>query len=341
MRRLFDIFCILFAAAGCRLVDEDFSDCPDELVFDYEMRLVTNVQTEIGTALNMESDISVADALRNYLKDIFSDYAHDVNLSFYDVYGDSLRLHNERHIMNANQSSYTLFIPVRKYMHVAIANIENNQEVVLEEDQFCHTSRLVQPIRDTVKSHSTGLFTARLPIDIKEGEDQQFNVNLYMANCATALVLDTLGSHIKDIKVFASGFATGFNIADSTYRYDYTHIVKANRLALDGADSPLCFTTVTFPSRAVPSSKATIESPEEFIADSSDTIIWRYMVYCTLNDGTVTETILGANLPLLAGQFKIVKGTILDDGSCAPTAPWVGSIVTLDWIEQPDWEVDI
>ena len=325
---------------GCVLVDQDMSDCETDYTLDYELRLVTNMTTELQTQLSMAADVNVSSALRQYMSGIFTDYAHDVNLSFYDVYGDSTRLHNERHIMDANQSSYTLFIPVRKYMHIAIANIEDNHEVGLEKDEICHTSRLFQPIRDTVESHSTGVFTARLPMDIKEGEDQQFDVKLYMANCATALVLDTLGSHIKDIDVYATGFATGFSLADSTYRYEYTPVVKAKRLAVDGADSPLCFTTVTFPSKDVPSSKVTIESPEDFITDASETSLWQYRVYCHLDDGTVTETILGVKLPLQAGQLKVVKAAIQNDGACVPMAPWVGSLVTLDWIDQPGWEVD-
>ena len=156
---------------GCVLVDQDMSDCETDYTIDYELRLVTNMTTELQTQLSMAADVNVSAALNQYMSGIFTDYAHDVNLSFYDVYGDSLRLHNERHIMDANQSSYTLFIPVRKYMHVAIANIEDNHEVGLEADELCHTSRLVQPVRDTVESHPTGIFTARLPMDIKDGEE--------------------------------------------------------------------------------------------------------------------------------------------------------------------------
>lgn len=331
---------IAAVSTGCVLVDANMRNCETDYTLDYELRLVTNMTTELQTQLSMAADVNVAASLKSYMSGIFTDYAHDVDLSFYDVYGDSLNLHTEHHIMDANQSSYTLYIPVRKYMHIAFANTDNNPDIEVEEEERCHTSRLVQTVRDTVDSHSTGIFTARLPMDIKEGEDQQFDVRLYMANCASALVLDTLGSHIKDIKVYASGFATGFSLADSTYRYEYTPIVKANRVAVDGPDSPLCFTTVTFPSKDVPSSKVTIESPDDFITDASESTLWRFKVYSTLDDGTVTETILGVKLPLQAGQLKIVKGTILGDGSCVPTAPWVGSIVTLDWIEQPGWEVD-
>lgn len=343
MRKCLKYFALVLVAAvstGCMLVDANMRNCETDYTLNYELRLVTNMTTELQTQLSMAADVNVAASLRTYMGAIFTDYAHDVDLSFYDVYGDSLNLHNERHIMDATQSSYTLFIPVRKYMHIAIANIDNNGEVGVEEEDRCHRSHLVQAVRDTVDSHITGIFTARLPMDIKEGEDQQFNVMLYMANCASALVLDTLGSHIKDIKVYASGFATGFNLADSTYRFGYTPIVRANKIPVEGAGAPLCYTIVTFPSRDVPGTKTTIESEDAFASETAEKPLWRYRVYCTLGDGTVTETILGVKLPLQAGQLKVIKGTIIENGACVPRPPYVGALVTLDWIEQPGWEVD-
>ena len=46
-----NILLILMAAAftGCSLVDEDLGDCEDEFNLDYELQLVTNFSTEIGT----------------------------------------------------------------------------------------------------------------------------------------------------------------------------------------------------------------------------------------------------------------------------------------------------
>ena len=109
---------------GCSLLDENLEDCEKDHLLNYELRLVTNMSTEINTQL--ETDISTdvelaaAAALRNYLKNIFTDFAHDVDLSFYDVVEDSVRLHHEAHIMDANQSSYTLYIPVHRYMHAPL-----------------------------------------------------------------------------------------------------------------------------------------------------------------------------------------------------------------------------
>ena len=97
---------------GCSMIDEDLSDCVEpETKVDYELELVTNFSTEITTELETETlltdedDKDMARVLREFLKNIFTDYAHDVDLSFYDTQGDSLRLHHEQHIMDANQAS--------------------------------------------------------------------------------------------------------------------------------------------------------------------------------------------------------------------------------------------
>lgn len=334
---------ILLAVAftGCSLVDEDMRDCETDYTLDYELRLVTNMTTELQTQLGLVTDVNVASAIKTYLKDVFTDHAHDVDLGFYDVVADSVLLHRENHVMDANQSSYTLYIPVRRYMHVATANVEQNPLLSLDGTEKCHTLRAVQQVRDTITSHKTGFFTARLPMDIKEGVDQQFDVRLYMANCASALVLDTLGSQIKDIRVYASGFATGFNLADSTYRFDASPIVKARRVPVEGENAPLCFSTVTFPSRDVTDTKVVIETEDPFVSEAAETPLWQYRVYILLADGTITETILGVRLPLRAGQLKVIRVRVMPDGSAMSLDHYVGVSVTLKWNEGASWELEI
>lgn len=329
----FVMFCffvlLLTAAPGCRWVDEDLSDCVTTYHIGYELRLVTNMTTELQTQLGMAADVEVASALESYLEDVFTDYAHDVDLSFYDVFGDSLRLHHESHIMDANQSSYSLYIPVRKYMHVALANYSEVPQLQLLNDEKCHSALLQQVVKDTIDSYKRAVFTARLPMDIREGEDQQFDVKLYTTSCAHALVLDTLGSRIRDMKVYASGFATAFSLADSTFRFPYTPMVRADKVEINGAPGqPLCYAAVTFPSRSTSDTKAADES------------LWFYTVYTTLPDGTVTKTVLGVKVPIEPGQLKIIKCTVTDDGAVNPRAPWVGMSVTLKWNDRPGWEVE-
>ncbi|MBE6223081.1 MAG: hypothetical protein E7125_06455 [Bacteroidales bacterium] len=332
------------ALVGCSLVDEDVRDCEADYSMDYEMQLVTNMTTEIETQLSMESDVAIITALEEHLKSVFTDYAHDVNLSFYDVVGDSLRVHHESHLMDATQSSYTLMIPVRKYMHLALANIVENPMIKLEDDEKCHTSSLHQVVRDTIESHRRGIFTARLPIEMQEDTDQKFDVSLYMANCAATLVLDTLGSHVKRIRVFTSDFATEFNIADSTYIFDYTPVIRADQVKVKEEGAPLCFTTVSFPSRSATETKVSIDSNDPFVSESAGTKLWHYRIYVDLEDGTTTETLLGVMVPLKPGQVKLVRAHVSGDGGVYPNDEYsttVGVTITLDWSSGMDWDVTI
>ena len=314
----------LLAFPACRYIDEDVRDCvpvpPPEFTMDYELQLVTNVTTEIETELKLETDVAVSTALKTYLKDVFTDRAHDVDLSFYDVEGDMPRLHHERHIMDANQTSYTLNIPVHRYLHLGLANLESNTVLSLENDQTGPGSRLQQQLADTLPPHRQGVFTARLPMDVKQGEDQEFKVNLFMANSAASIVLDTLDSKVKDIRVYATGFATAFDVADSVYRYQYSPIMGTDKVEVDGPDAQLCFVTVAFPSR-MPETKA----------DEQKQTYWEFRVYSTLPDGSITETRLSFTRPLYPAQLEVIKAKVYPNGSLEPDDTTVGVNVSLDW----------
>jgi hypothetical protein len=96
--------------AGCTVIDDDLSECYDgqQLQMDYELRLVTNMTTEIKTQLSTQLEVGLAHALKEHLSSIFSDYAHDVDLSFYDTENNQPRLQHDQHIMDANQQSYRI-----------------------------------------------------------------------------------------------------------------------------------------------------------------------------------------------------------------------------------------
>lgn len=314
---------------GCSSIDDDLSDCGNSFELNYQLRLVTNMTTELQTQLTTMTELSVANALTMHLKDIFTDFAHDVDLSFYDTEGALNRLQHDQHIMDANQSSYTLTLPMRKYMHLAIANIADNDVVGLTGDEYSSSSILQQAkgqLTDGIEilpSHTTGLFTARQPMEVLSGVDQTFNVHLYMANSATSLVLDTKGHAFNDIKVYATGFANTFYIRDSSYVYtDNPPLVIAERVATDS--KLLCFCSVNFPSRdAIPASVKT--------RAGENPALWQFKVYLTNTDGKITETILDIDEPLKAGDLKIIKGELDDEGAVRPYNSTVGVSVTLDW----------
>lgn len=316
----------LWLTAGCSVIDDDLSDCYQESNYrlEYQLKLITNMTTEISTKLNTVTETSVANALKAYLKNIFTDYAHDVDLSFYDTDGSFVRLHHDTHIMDANQKSYTLTLPMRQYRHLAVANIADDKMVDLNGDEYSNTSALIQdegtkalPLK-YILPHTTGVFSARESMDVLEGVDQTFNVRLYMVNSAVTLVIDPMGQPFNDIQVFSTGFASSFFINDSTYVYsDNPPLVKADKVATTGT-TLLCYTSVNFPSR-------------DADAMPSGTSLWHFKVYVTKTDGTITETILDITEPLQAGELKIIKGSLDSDCAVRPYDPTVGCSVSLNW----------
>lgn len=333
------------AFTGCRLVDEDMSACGEDLNLDYELQLVTNMRTEIKTVLDLQADLQVATVLENHLEEVFTDYAHDVDLSFYDTEGDMARLEHLDVVMDGNQSSYSLFIPARPYMHTCVANLESDPYITLEDAGLCRTSRLVQhsEVQDTVSAHLSGIFTARTRMDIVSGIDQHFDVNLYMVNAATALVLDMADApDIKDLKVCLHGFADGFMLADSTYTFNSDQVVRTKLLSSEPGSTERCYVSTHFPSRDVePDTKVIIdiEGPDQ--ERYSDTILWYWTVDALLSDGSITHSVIGSYTPLHAAQLKVVKGIVRKNGAAETNDKTMGVSVTLDWESGHQQEIDL
>jgi len=334
----------LWLMAGCSVIDDDLSNCPtDEAQYqmEYELKLVTNMTTELQTQLTTITELSVASALETHLENIFSDFAHDVNLSFYDTETTKERLEHRVDIINTNQTTYDLTLPMRKYLHLAVANIAENKVVGLYKDNNSTTSMLQQAegtvtsgaANSIVDSHTTGLFTARQPMEVLSGVNQTFNVRLYMANSAATLVLDPKGHTFKDIKVYSTGFANEFHISDSTYVYPTTSpLIRADKVSTD--NDLLCYCSVNFPSR-----DAILASAKRRVGEKPT--LWQIKVYLTKTDDTVTETVLDITEPLKAGDLKIIKGSLDDEGAVRPYDSTVGVSVTLDWNDGGTYNPDL
>jgi len=332
---------------GCGLIDDDLSDCETECDLHYEVRLVTNMAAEIRSRLGEEADAPVASALRERMQDVFSDDARDIDLDFYDVIrgeaaGDSLRRHHGRHMLSGSEGRFSFYLPAQEYMHLAVANLAEHDPVTLTEDEACHAVRLAQEVRDTVPSHPSALFTARLPMRVHETGPEHFNATLYMVNCATALIIDTLGSHVRKLEAYTSGFATGFQVCDSVYTFDNKPFTKAERLEFPGTES-VGFFTVNFPSPDTRTGTRTvIDTEAPFVSDPGTKPLWNYWLYATLPDGTVTRNQLLVYNPLRAGQLRILRVRLYPNGSVEdPGEPTVGLSVTLDWNQGMDHNITI
>lgn len=327
--------------AGCSIIDDDLSDCGEDLRLDYDLHLVTNLSIELQKELDRTGDAKLQKALRDYLAPVFTDYAHDLDLSFYDVQGDSARLHHEQHIMDANELSYTIYLPRRSYMHTAVANVERNGVATYEGSDYCRTSQLYLQ-SDTAGPHKTGLFTARQGLQIEEGVNKTYYVHLYMANCAAALVLNTSKASLKDLKVVTTGFASRFNIADSTYVFAGTApVVKADKIDT-GSDGRMCFCTVNFPSpEPSVSTRNIINTEDPFVSVDASDALWQFQVFATLSDGKVTKSTLGVKKPLRAGQLKIIHADVYANGSLEPDEPEVAVSIELDWKEAGNYNTPL
>jgi hypothetical protein len=188
-------------------------------------------------------------------------------------------------------------------------------------------------------SQHTGLFTGRRALNGLTYGPQQYDMPLYIANSAAAIVLDPRTAQFTDVRVFTTGFATAFFIADSVYEYKTpSPMIRTTRLDPDEKGN-VGFVSVNFPSREpstpqtsqVRQTRTIIETTEPFIAQPGDEVLWEFHIFLPQPDGTITKTVLGIREPLRAGQLKIVRVRVGDSGAIESESPEVGVSVTLDW----------
>ena len=303
---------------GC--IDEDLSDCGNDYALTYTVKLETTLDVKLNQELSTVIEREMGQHLQAALSNVFTEHAHDVSLMFFGE--DSTCMHSEVHYPDASEVSFSLYLPIHEYMHLAVANNEEASNFVeIAHNNFAPHTLLRSMAMDTVPSHVTGLFTTRMPMYVKD-YDQEFHAHLYMQNCATVLVLDPNDVEVKDVRGAVLGVAHDFLIRDSIYCFPTTDIpVRAERLQETG-NRLKCLYSVNFPSHNYPLLSR---------SDDKQTAAWRYHVYVTLSDGSVTETTLYFKEPLQAGDLRIVKGSINNQGAIVPNDPEVGVSIELNW----------
>ena len=333
---------VLLTTASCTLIDDDLSVCRQQYKLNYEMRLVTNINLELEEELTALNDSAVKRAIREEMADIFSDHAHDVDLSFYRL-PDDQRAYYRNEVIDNNRQSFSFYLPKESYQHLSVANIKNATNVSLIDTLSSVSSRLESEHSDTIDSQTTGLFSARLLMEVQDSVDQEFNVSLYMVNSAVALVIDTIGQTVNAIDVNVADMACGFALCDSVFDFSRSQTVRAQQIAIPqqaprkGKSQKMtaakeqvrytCYTSVNFPSDSVPK------------ADGS---YWTMRVYVSLTDGTITENVLSINSQLRAGDLKVIKTKLGDKGVITPIATTeVGATVTLDWKPGGSHDIEI
>ena len=327
-RQLLILIGLIFV--GCSLINDDLSVCGADYYLYSEVKLVTDVDVVIDEKLNKVSEQPIADTLRKWLDPIFSGLAHDLDMNFYSVdERDTLRRQRSE-IVDAKEKTYTLYIPRENYMHLALVNTADNDNVSVVGEKHSKTLRVEQRRVDTLAPHPTAVYTARLPMEMKPEGNESFYVHLYMVSSAVALVVDQSAFDNLNMKVVLRGTATGFNVRDSLFTFDNPSVIRAEKL------TDQCYATVSLPS---PSPAQSPVAPRRMKQDNS---YWQLRTYVTLPDNTITETVLTIDYPLLAGALEIIKVEVHDDGSVVPLEnAHVGASVTLDWKEGSSHEVGV
>ena len=345
------ICCLLgsaIAQTSCEIIDDDLSDCGKDYKLVYRTRLVTNMDDELESVLADAADAPVREALRSRFEGVFTDYALDIDISFYpaDATADAARRRHAQETMDGNRAEYAFYLPAEAYRNLAIANTRYEQRqgrgaVALTADTLATTAQLATTAAgitaDTLESHSVGLFTARKDLAVPQSTDTVFEVPLYMANSALALVIDSATSEgrVRAFRTFAADMADRFTVSDSTYHFGHPDALWRTTVLSPAEGTKTAYWTVCFPSHDEPLTAAARRRPAsrlEYDYTDGDTY-WRLVCLALMADGTTTRTVLSIREPLRAAQLKIIKAWLLPDGSVRPNDNEIGTSVTLDWKE--------
>lgn len=332
------IIVIPLILGACSLIDDDLTVCGEDFLIEYEMQLHTELQMELQTELMTETEYPVRRALEKKWSSIFTDKAKDIDLRFFITETDELKHRIKEDNLDSNRTSYTIKLPKENYMHLGVANIAADSRVQLSNGNASETMALRLPDKKELSPLTTGVFTARLPMEVTDSS-ALFSVCLYMVTAAVALVVDTAKCpSLRGLEGYMSGSACSFNIRDSIFMYDKSYAMLLERIPLEGdvnsqqivrrsslnlQESPLaCLATVGFPTQ--------------------DESVWSMTVTATLTENRHTTTTLTVEEPLKAGTIRIIKCMLDEKGQVIPVnTSEVGATVTLDWKDGGEHEVEL
>ena len=177
---------------------------------------------------------------------------------------------------------------------------------------------------DTLDSFTYGIYHGALDVGI-DGSDKNMHIPLRMTNSAVALVLSPA---VDSVETYIVNTAAGFSFADSTYDFSTPTVVRTSRLL---TDSLVASYGVCFPSRGEEDAVQRAASDEEY---------WQMHVYVT-RGGKTTRNVLSIREPLAAGEPKILKARISENGEIIYEGTEVSVTVSLDWKPGGDHDIEI
>lgn len=294
---------------------DDLSDCGTNYRLHYTIQPSQALDPEIASQLTSASEQLFAPKLRAALSPIFTDRAEDIDISFFDP-----QQHSQYHTsieMKAHTASYTFYLKPQDYHHVAIANVGTEPQLRTETpNNGSQLSLVINQEEDTIPSQSIGIFTSQTQIPASATQ-QDHSAVLYMKNCASALVVDRNGYQPTSIEAYVKNTASAFTLSDSTYHFNTPKTVAMQQVS-DGNLYGLY--AATFPSRC----------EKDITTQTDQPAYWEVHAIVFMN-GKYTKSVFKVEKPLHAGDFKIIKGKLLADGSIVTQTPNVGVSIELNW----------
>lgn len=312
-------------------INEDLSDCGSSNAIEYRLELSTSLRLSLDEELTTPAEKQLCAALKTALSDIITDRAKIMDLSFFNYSGGSVAKHFTMQ-PDANSLSLTVYMDRGDYHNIALAATHEINEVAISGASAYSGISLRQVASDTLDAHGAAIYMGycRMAIDNESGH---YYVPLYMQNSVPVLVVNPAASPAKMIAAYTRCTASGLLCADSTFVYDHEAVMRTLRTEGGGLTA---FHSVCFPSADTPVSRVTDDNPTE-----SEGGIWEMDLYTKLPDGKYVKNTLYVKEPLKAGEMKIIKVKLTDDGRVVSDNPAVGVSVKLDWKPGGDFDVEI
>lgn len=322
-----------FATAGCSLIDDDLSVCGESMLLDYQLQLHTELSMQLQTELMTEQEAPVRKALENWLAPIFTDHAKDIDLRFFSSENDEISkyIHD---VINDNRTSYTIYLPSMNYMHLAVANIEDDSQVHLTGGEHSQTQKLTLSSGE-LHSLKTGVFSARLPMDVND-TTTHFEVHLYMVSAAVVLVVDeTNCPGIIGMVGQMDGSAESFSVRDSVYYYTHPRTINMEGIAVQSGGAAM-------PSKNMPAAASPFRCLGAVAFPTQNDTTWSVTAVADLGGDRHTTTTITLDDPLKAGTLRIIRCDMKPNGELVPvTTSDVGATVELDWDDGGGHEIEV
>ncbi len=321
---------LLLTLHSCTLIDDDRSDCENAYSLNYELKVVSNINLQLSEQLQVNTGSLTLKTLNNYFSGIMQPATSQVRLGFYPTDGGAPVYYSRE--TEGQRTAFAISIPADNYRHVAVIGQED-PSIFLRDTTEAATVRLTQLLTDTVDSHNHAILAGTLDMNVLGNTDQSWEINLYPADASVAVVMKK-NPKVLRTRVFLADLATSFTPNDSTWHWDYPSLVRTDAVDVAGTDS-VAYCGIAFPSRM--EAPGTID-PENPAAKGA---IWRVIIQSDLPDGTTTRTVLYMQKALKAGDVRVIRIKVNDDGGVSTPDSNVGASVTLDWKKGGEYHPEI